>query len=388
MSPYPDSEGDSSSIRGKVIDLAGNLIPGLQFKISSEGLPPWSAITPPLGSSPSDGTFAFYVTKGTFSVEVLSGRSQKATGLFTGAAGVRGVNVWEVVFQKVTPGTPVPPTPTPTPTATPTPGATNIALGRPASASATASGSAAALAVDGDTNTLWNAGTYPSAWWEVDLGTPSQVTGIELVVSQAPSGYTTHEVWTYTAAGSGSLVYTFGGNTSDGQVLSYTFSSPLSGVSRVRINTTSSPSWVAWREVRVYGFTPTPTPTPTATLTPTSTPTPTPTPTSTPLPPTPLPTATPTPTPTPTRTPTVVASALGYSSLEHLLASGSSAVSASDGDVVRGPRSARPALGSDMAAKDILAGKLAAPAPALLAPQGRTTVSFVLVLELRARTGQ
>lgn len=44
------------------------------------------------------------------------------------------------------------------------------------------------------------------------------------------------------------------GNTADGDVLTVSLDSATgAGVRYVRIETVDSPSWVAWREVRVFG---------------------------------------------------------------------------------------------------------------------------------------
>jgi hypothetical protein len=49
------------------------------------------------------------------------------------------------------------------------------------------------------------------------------------------------------------LLHTFDGSTSDGQTLTYTSDAPLQGIQYVRVETVTSPSWVAWREVVVIG---------------------------------------------------------------------------------------------------------------------------------------
>ncbi len=76
---------------------------------------------------------------------------------------------------------------------------------------------------------------------------------VELVTAQAPSGPTTHEVWLGNATGTRTLykrlseVY-----TEDGQTLRIDFVPPRVA-DEVLVLTLESPSWVAWRELRVFG---------------------------------------------------------------------------------------------------------------------------------------
>jgi hypothetical protein len=45
----------------------------------------------------------------------------------------------------------------------------------------------------------------------------------------------------------------FEGATSDGQALTWQPAAPLAGVVAVRVETDSSPSFVAWKEIEVLG---------------------------------------------------------------------------------------------------------------------------------------
>lgn len=158
-----------------------------------------------------------------------------------------------VTTQSCTYTPPVPPTPAPT--------SNNLALNKPATASNVYRGYGVDVTIpskanDGDITaySYWNAGAYPPQWWEVDLLGSYTVERIELVVGQDPSNIiTTHEVWVTYGNGTTSNVHTFSGLTSDYGVLSFVFNPALSGVTKVKIKTTSSQSWVAWREVRLFG---------------------------------------------------------------------------------------------------------------------------------------
>jgi len=121
------------------------------------------------------------------------------------------------------------------------------------------------FAFDGDYNTLWNSGSYPTEWVEVDLGQSTSITEILLTVSQSPSpAETTHEIWTSSSSIGGdtsgaTLSYTFTGSTSDEDLLSAVFATSLSA-QHVQIRTTRSPSWVGWDEIQIMAANPVPEP--------------------------------------------------------------------------------------------------------------------------------
>lgn len=120
-----------------------------------------------------------------------------------------------------------------------------------------ANGGNAALAFDGNFSNLWNSNGFAPAWIEVDLGSVYSLEEFRLRVDQTPSGNTTHQIWVSNSAmqsstASGTLVHTFSQFTSSNDTLSYIPSSTLLG-RFVQIRTTASPSWVAWKEVQVFG---------------------------------------------------------------------------------------------------------------------------------------
>jgi len=108
-------------------------------------------------------------------------------------------------------------------------------------------------AVDGLFETLWGSGYDAPQWIEIDLGKPSTVTGIRLSVAQYPQGFTDHQVWVRGVTGSLVLAFEFKGETVDDQLLETTFNVPLNDIQFIRIVTTQSPSWVAWKEVEIFG---------------------------------------------------------------------------------------------------------------------------------------
>ena len=130
------------------------------------------------------------------------------------------------------------------------PGA-NLALGKPVKVSNATGDTSGALAVDGDLGTLWNSGGGPNQWIEIDLGAEYSLQEISLTTSQSPEGRTVHRILGKSEAGQFTELTTFDGNTSDGQTLTFAPLQPIQGIRFIRVETTISPSWVAWREIEV-----------------------------------------------------------------------------------------------------------------------------------------
>jgi hypothetical protein len=129
---------------------------------------------------------------------------------------------------------------------------TNIALGRPVTASSEMAGAPGSHAVDGTVGTAWISGAGAPGWIEVSLAQPSTVRQINLAAAQFPAGPTVHRLLVRTSTGL-QEVRRFDGSTVDGQVLSWQPVAPAGGVVAVRVETDSSPSFVAWKEIEVLG---------------------------------------------------------------------------------------------------------------------------------------
>jgi len=129
----------------------------------------------------------------------------------------------------------------------------NLALGKTVSAAHEYPGNPASLAVDGDWWSYWSSGGFPPQWIEVDLGAVERVSEIDLGITQLPDCVTRHLVYGRAAvADPYTLLHEFSGFTVDQQVLQHISTAPLE-LRFVRIETTSSCSWVGWRELEVYG---------------------------------------------------------------------------------------------------------------------------------------
>ncbi len=111
----------------------------------------------------------------------------------------------------------------------------------------------ASLAIDGDNETVWSSQQPAPQWFSVLLDDLYRVDRIQMVITQAPAGPTSHEIWLDNGSGSRTLFRRLTNvPTSDGQILNVELDPPQV-VSEVFILSLQSPSWVAWREVRVFG---------------------------------------------------------------------------------------------------------------------------------------
>ena len=129
----------------------------------------------------------------------------------------------------------------------------NLAQSWPVSASAALPGSEASLANDGLAETAWSSGSGPTQWIQINfVGGPVTLGELRLLTSQYPAGPTVHVVQVQTTAGTWATVATLSGPTSGDQWLRWFPKKPLKGVAALRITTTSSPSWVGWREIQAY----------------------------------------------------------------------------------------------------------------------------------------
>jgi hypothetical protein len=129
----------------------------------------------------------------------------------------------------------------------------NVALQRPVSASAS-NQAPASLAVDGDHDTHWGAGTGPPAWLEIALDGPTNIAEVSVNVAQSPPGTTVHRLYGRSATGEIMRLHEWRGLTKDGDVLVANPQVPWTNITAVRIETTASPSWVAWREINVIAI--------------------------------------------------------------------------------------------------------------------------------------
>lgn len=151
----------------------------------------------------------------------------------------------------------VPPTAAPTatsepaPSPVPTPQGQNVALS--ATGRASAGEGSVQMAFDGDPDSVWSSENHPAQWITVALDGLYLVERIDLVVAQAPAGPTTHVIWLDNGSGVRTLFRRLTDiHTEDGQTLTVEIDPPRP-IREILLLTLDSPSWVAWREARVFG---------------------------------------------------------------------------------------------------------------------------------------
>ncbi|HEY5982459.1 MAG TPA: amidohydrolase family protein [Anaerolineales bacterium] len=108
-------------------------------------------------------------------------------------------------------------------------------------------------AVDGNPDTVWNSGAGPRQWLRFEFDPPRAITSVRLVVAQDPEGNTVHRLWAGTTEDNVEMLHEFAGRTADGQVLEFRPAAATAPIRILYIVTTDSTSWVAWREVQVFG---------------------------------------------------------------------------------------------------------------------------------------
>jgi len=130
----------------------------------------------------------------------------------------------------------------------------NLAYGKPVTASRSVPENPPANVVDDNAGTQWIAGEGPVQWIQMDLQGSYRITEIRLLVAQYPAGNTIHRLQVRSSNGAAyQTVHEFQGTTNDNDWLIFKPETPLENVSQIRIQTIASPSWVAWKEIQVYG---------------------------------------------------------------------------------------------------------------------------------------
>lgn len=121
-----------------------------------------------------------------------------------------------------------------------------------ASASSTYGSQLPKLAIDNDPNTAWISGTGGSQWIEIDLGSVKEIHKIRLLTEQSITENTEHKIFTGTSPSPTNLSDTISGITSTAQWIEKNFL-PTPLVARyIKIETSISSSWRAWREIEIY----------------------------------------------------------------------------------------------------------------------------------------
>jgi hypothetical protein len=136
----------------------------------------------------------------------------------------------------------------------PQPACTNpVLLSRGAPVTASNAKNANAV-TDGNPAVLWNAEALPPQWVEIDLGADSVVHHVTVIPEQTPPGRTEHRISGTTAAGQTRLLGELKGDTASGVAVVLAVPDEFGrGIRKVKVETVDMRSWVAWREIEVYG---------------------------------------------------------------------------------------------------------------------------------------
>lgn len=130
---------------------------------------------------------------------------------------------------------------------------TIISRNKTVTASKTHSTTKASNIVDGNSATAWNAGAYKPQWVIINLQGSYSVSKIVLLPSISPKGNTSQEIYISSDMVNWKKADSFTVLTAEKTSIVRTYSPQLEGVKGVKILTTSSPSWISWYEIEVYG---------------------------------------------------------------------------------------------------------------------------------------
>ena len=129
----------------------------------------------------------------------------------------------------------------------------NLSLGASVQVSNSLPQEAPQYAIDGLGLTQWGAGVDAPQWIEIDLGKPAKISEIRLMVAQFPEGETTHIIRVMGIDGIMVEMARFNQFTRSEEWLSFKPAEPLDDIQIIRVETTRSPSWVAWKEIQILG---------------------------------------------------------------------------------------------------------------------------------------
>jgi len=134
----------------------------------------------------------------------------------------------------------------------------NVALYKPATGTGPGSGGTVpGNAFDDKCTNSWNSGARPTQSIQVDLQGIYSINNIDLIVAMTPNGSCKHNIYTAPGiTGPWTLVDGITGNRYSGEKLERCYYPPLDNVGAIKVETVSSPSWVAWSEIGVYSVSP------------------------------------------------------------------------------------------------------------------------------------
>ena len=112
------------------------------------------------------------------------------------------------------------------------------------------------LAADNNASTFWTAERGVNegpVWIDMDLGADQMISAVLLTPAMYPNGFSSHNIWGRTSSGEWTFITSYSGNTSDNKTIHLEVTNKHKPVRYLVVETTQSPSWVAWRELRAEG---------------------------------------------------------------------------------------------------------------------------------------
>lgn len=122
----------------------------------------------------------------------------------------------------------------------------------PTTITVSAGSDTALKAVDTRLDTSWDSGSGAPQWIMLDLGQPQTINRLKLHVAQSPAGRTVHTIEAGPSATNLKYVQKIDSLTSRDTPLDLALLSPIPNTRYIKITTSVSPSWVAWKEIEVY----------------------------------------------------------------------------------------------------------------------------------------
>jgi len=128
-----------------------------------------------------------------------------------------------------------------------------VSRGKPVTASRTYTGSSPAYVTDGNTATFWNSGGGAPKSVQIDLQNNYDISSIKLNPQMTPSGKTVQKIYVSEDLNIWREIDNFTeNNTTSGIIINRNYNNLLN-IRGVKVETVSSPSWVAWGEIEIFG---------------------------------------------------------------------------------------------------------------------------------------
>ncbi len=109
--------------------------------------------------------------------------------------------------------------------------------------------------LDNNPSTFWGTGNFAPGWIELRLPAPTNISRITLQTNQYPRGRIKVQITGGINSGLETAIFDLDRVVDDGEVIDIPLLTPTKPVQYVRITTTTSPSYISWREIKLYAGT-------------------------------------------------------------------------------------------------------------------------------------